>query len=264
MPAIDLPVVRARAAAIAALLPDVPATLAAIHALLDDYADLTHRPSRVVAASSPPDTRRTPPPVARTLLMALRPPVCASPPAGFELARGLWAAGTREELHLAAEVLEALAPLRPEETLRLIENWLPRLESAEAAEALGEHALGPLVLAEPGLFFQRIRGWVAHPHKWIRRFGLAALAPLARDRNWDDIPGALDVLRGAMTESETEVRRAVGAVLADLVAKSPVELSRFLREQAVRPNNNTHWIIRAAMARLPEADQAEIVKVMRA
>lgn len=264
MPAIDLPAVRLRAADIAALLPDIPAALAAIHTMLDDYADLTHRPSRMVAASGPQNALRTPMPILRALVTALREPAKASLPMGLELAQGLWAAGSREERRLAAELLGVLAPAAPTDAVTLIETWLPAIDSAETAAALGERAFAPLALAEPGKYLQSVRGWVAHPHKWVRRFGLAALGPLVRDKKWDDVPGALDALRGAMTEGETEVRKAVAAVLADLIAKSPLELARFLREQAVRPNNNTHWIIRTAMVKLPAEQQAEIVKVMRA
>lgn len=261
MPAIDLPVVRARAAAIAALFPQVPAVLSAAHAMLGDYADLTHRPSRTVAAAD--HALRTPPPVVRALASALRRPVQDVPLVGLELVKGLWAAGSREERRLAAELLAGLTPELPAEAYALMETWLPELDCAETADAAAELALGPLLLAEPSRRLPAIRGWVMHSRKWTRRFGLTALGVLAKDKQWDDVPAALELLRAVMTEADVEVRPAVAAVLTDLTPKSPLEVERFLREQALRPNNNTQWIIRSAMLRLPAAAQADLVKVMR-
>ena len=262
MTAIDLPLVRTRAAEIAALFPDVRAVLAAAHSMLGDYADLTHRPTRTVEAVTQ-TAPRTPMPVVRAIISALRQPVQDVPLAGLDLVKGLWAAGSREERRLAAELLGRLVPEIPAEAYALIETWLPQMDDAETADAVAEHAFAPLLLAEPGRHLQTIRRWMNYPHSSTRRCGLAALGVLARDKKWDDVPGALDILRAAMTEADMEVRRAAAAALGDLIPKSPMEVRRFLHEQALRPNNNTHWIIRTAMAKLPAEEQEELVKVMR-
>jgi hypothetical protein len=59
------------------------------------------------------------------------------------------------------------------------------------------------------------------------------------------------------------VRRAAADVLEKLGPKSPAEVSRFLREQAVRANANAQWIIRNALLGVPESEQAAVIKLLR-
>ena len=260
---IDLPALRARAAAIAAHFSDPPALLAAVHSLLEDYADRSHRASQKLTDSAPPNALKTPMPVVRAVVTALRKPVKAEPQAALVVVKGLWAAGSREERRLAAELLGLAAPLVPGEALALVEQWLPEIESGETAAALAEYGFAPLLLADPVTHLRNIQRWVEQPQKWARCFGLAALRVLAKHKTWDNVPGALDVIASVMGEPEPEIRKAAAAALGDLIPKSTVEVSRFLREQAARSNHNTHWIIRAAMLKLPPEDQADIIKVMR-
>lgn len=264
MSPIDLPNVRARAAAIAAQFSDPPAALKGARALLEDYADPSHRASQVLTDSAPTNTFKTPMPVVRAVITALRKPLLAEPLSALPVLQGLWAAGSREERRIAAELLGMAAPRVPAEALALLEGWLPEIEGSETADALAEHALGPLMVADPATHLRNAQRWVLSPHKWTRRFALAALRPLAKDRQWDGVPEALSVVRPAMDDAEAEVRKAAAAVLSDLLPKGPVEVQRFLREQAARVNHNTHWIVRTVLPRLSPQEQAEIVKVMRA
>jgi len=264
MPAIDLPKVRARAAAIAEQFSDRPALLTSVHSMLEDYADPARHLNRKPADGAPPNVFGTPMPVVRTIITALRKSVQASPPEALEVLNGLWAAGSREERRIAAELAGVLARAAPAEVQALIERWLLEVESAETADALAEHAFSPLMLADPTTQLQNAYRWVTHPQKWVRRFGLAALGPLTKDRKWDDVQRALEVIRNAMAEADPEVRKAVAVAVRDLIPKGPAEVNRFLREQALRPNNNTHWIIRTAMVKLSPEEQAEIVNLMRA
>ncbi len=264
MPPIDPAVLKARAAALAAQF-DTPAAVAAgVRALLDDYADRTHRPSPKVAASHVENAYKTPPPVVRTVVAALRGPAQAQPAAALSVLEGLWAGRSREERLIAAELLGHVAPALPAaEVMGVLEVWVTQLESSATAEAVATHGLGPLVVASPGVYLEHARRWVASPRRWSRRFALAVLLPLIADRQWDNVPGALAVVRPVMADPDAEVRRAAADVLARLARKSPAEIRQFLREHAARHNNFTHWIVRNAMKGLSPADQSEIVKVLR-
>jgi hypothetical protein len=262
MPPVDLPVVRARAAAIAEKFSDPPEALAAIHSLLEDYADRAHRTSRRLAARKPENLLKTPMPVVRAIVAALRQPAREAPQAALALIKGLWIAPSREERRIAAELLGIVAPLIPAEAITLIEQWQPSLAGGEMTDMLA-NVLAPLMQADPAAALQNIQQWVTHPRKWTRRFGLAALMVLAKDRHWDDVPAALDALRQVMRDPEPEVRHIAAEVLRQLISKSPVEVSLFLREQAVYSDHHTHWIVRTAMTKLPPEDQSEIIRVMR-
>jgi hypothetical protein len=139
-----------------------------------------------------------------------------------------------------------------------------QIESGETADALAEQGLGGLARADPQAHLAYAQRWVGHPNRWARRFAIALLWPLVKDKHWDNVPGALRVLTPAMTEPDGEVRRAVAAVLAHLGPKSSTEITRFLLEQAARSNPHGHWIIRNAMGTLGPEDQTAIVRALRA
>jgi hypothetical protein len=262
MPPIDLSRLRARTAALAERFADPAATAAAVRQMLDDYADRSHRPSPRVASHSLGYSFKVAPPVLRAIIMALRGPAQANPTAAMDIANRLWKFGSREERRLAAELLGQVALQQAAEAEALIEAWAPHIESGETADSLAEFGLGPLMRADPARYLAEARRWVTFPHKWVRRFGLAALLPLVRDRQWDNVPGALTVVRLSMADADADVRRAAVAVLEGLAAKSPAEIGLFLREQAVRTNINTGAIVRAAMAALDPEEQTAIYKVL--
>jgi hypothetical protein len=263
MPPIDPAVLRARTAALAGQMGDPAAAAAGVRRLLEYYADLTHRPSPKVVTSAATNEYKVPAPVLRAIVNALRGPAQADPAAGLGLAAALWAGGSREARRIAAELLGQAAPGAPAEALALIETWAPQVEGAETADALAELGLGALMRAEPGRYLEHARRWAAHPGRWVRRLGLSALMPLVKDRQWDNVPGALAVVRQVMTDGDAEVRKAAAAVLTGLGPKSPAEVRLFLREQALRSNNNANWIIRNALGGLDEPTQAEIIRLMR-
>ena len=264
MPPIDLPRLRARTAALTERFEDSAATALAVRRLLDDYADRSHRPSPRVASRSLGYSFKVSPPVLRAIAMALRRPAQANPAAAMDTADRLWQGGSREERRIAAQLLGEVALQQPEQALALIEAWGMRIESAETADALAEHGLGPLMLADPNRYLAQARRWVAFPHKWMRRFALSALMPLVKDRQWDNVPGALTVVRLAMADTDGDVRRAAVMVLEGLAPKSPKEIGQFLREQAGRTNSHTGAIVRAAMLALDAEEQAAIQRVLRA
>ena len=137
----------------------------------------------------------------------------------------------------------------------------------ELADRMGAAAKAragnPLGVHYAGFASANAQRWIGHPNRWARRFAVALLWPLVKDKHWDNVPAALRVLGPAMKETDAEVRRAVSGVLAHLAPKSPAEISRFLLEQARYSNANTQWIIRNAMTPLGPEEQAAIVRAMR-
>jgi len=261
---IDPVVLRSRVTEVAAKLVNPAACAAAVRRLLQDYTDRTHRLSPRLAESRPATELRIPVPVTRALLKALRGPALASPDNALALAKVLWAGGTRRERLVATEVLGLVAPRLPDEALAVVEAWAPELDSAETVDAVVAHALSPLLPGQPTQFLQRARSWSRQPQKWMRRLGVAVLSALARDRKWDDVLAALDLLRPLMGESDPSVRAAMITALNALARRNALEVVHFLHEHVHRSDHNTHMILRGVLRALPEADQARLVQAMRA
>ena len=261
---LDPTLLRARAAEAAAKLVNPEECAATVHRLLHDYADRTRRVSPKLAETAPPNELKTPAPVLRSVIGALRKPGQAAPAYTLGVAKFLWAYGSVEEQQVAAELLGLVAAKAPDEALALIDSWLPELESGGSADALARHAFRPLLSADPFTHLANARRWVQQPNRWIRRFGIATVSALAQDRRWDDVPGALEVLRHVMGEADPLVRQSVIAALIDLVPRSPADVITFLNEHAARRNHNTHFILRAVLKHLPAEAQTELVRLMRA
>src|SRR5689334_23973764 len=105
MPPIDPAVLRARAAALPGQFSEAEAVATRVRRLLDEYADLTHRPSRQVVTSEVANAYKAPAPVVRAIVNALRAPAKADPPAALRAVAAIWAGGSREERRIAAELL---------------------------------------------------------------------------------------------------------------------------------------------------------------
>ena len=243
---------------------DDPATLALkVRGLLDDYAQRTHRPSPRLAGNAPASSLKIPAPVMRAISQTLREGTRTSPSVLLNVARAIWAGGSREERRIAAELLGQAALVTPEKTLLVIEACLPEIESADTADALAEYGLSPLVKMNPATYLAQAQGWAKSNHKWTRRFALAILHPLLKDKKWDSVPSALEVVSPVMTDPESDVRSAAVTALCGLAPKSPVEVGRFLRQQANNPHHNVQNIIRLTLAKLAPEVRAEVERVMR-
>lgn len=241
-----------------------PATLALkVRGLLDEYAQRAHRPSPRLAGNLPAGTFKTPAPVLHTISRALREATRTSPATLLNVARAVWAGGSREERHIAAELLGQAARVTPEKALLVIEACLPEIESAATADALAEHGLSPLVKLNPAVYVSYAKGWAQSQHKWTRRFALAVLHPLLKDKKWDSVPGALEVVGQVMTDPESDVRSAAVTALCGLAPKSPVEVGRFLRQQANNPHHTVQNIIRLTLAKLSPEVRTEVERVRR-
>ena len=86
---------------------------------------------------------------------------------------------------------------------------------------------------------------------------------MLKDKKWDSVPSALEVVSPVMTDPESDVRSAAVTALCGLAPKSPVEVGRFLRQQANNPHHNVQNIIRLTLAKLAPEVRAEVERVMR-
>lgn len=260
---IDVSALRARAAAIAAKLVDPGTCAAEIRKLFRDLADHSRRVNQRAVGGRLDEVLRTPVPVIHEMAVALRVPVQRDPQSAAALARALWAAGSREERKLAADVLGFLAVGAPEEALAELEVLLPKSEGAPIVDALVLGAFKPLLLREPGQALAVARRWALQRNKWLRRAAALSVYALAQEARWDDLPGMFEVLRVLASESDPSVRPAVVDALRTLTAARSLDARPFLHEQALRNDHNSRFLVRSVMKLLPEDWQNDLVRDLR-
>ncbi len=260
---IDVPALRARAAAIAGQLADPVVCAAQIRKLFRDLADHSRRINQRPVGGRLDEQLRTPTPVIHEMAVALRVPVQKDPASAGLLARALWEAGSREERRLAADVLGFLALGSPTDALAQLEVLLPKSEGAPIVDALVLGAFKPLLLREPGQALAVARKWALQRNKWLRRAAALAVYTLAQETRWDDLPGMFEVLRVLATESDPSVRPAVVDALRTLTNARPLDARPFLHEQAIRSDHNSRFLVRSVMKLLPEDWQNDLVRDLR-
>jgi len=263
MPAVDLPRVRRQAIDLAGCLSQPLVFRSALRQILEETSNRAYRAGPRIIADAPPRGYHTPKPVLRELASALLEPASYSPHAALETAGLLWPARIFEEQFVAAQLLGLAAPGLPEEALKCIEAWLPDLDSDHLADGLAGGGFCPLVRLNPVRYLGVARGWTASPHKWTRRLAVATLLPLARDRNFENVPAILDVLKEVMADPVPAVRKAAVQVLLALGPRSPAEVSRFLREKLRYRNRHTAWIIERVLPALDEEARASLTALLR-
>jgi hypothetical protein len=263
MPAIDINRVRAEAAAIAQLYGDPDNFLASVREFFQSHSAPIYRQSSVVIVNAPLKTYGTPAPVLRTLVNALRKYAVRYSEHTLMMAERLWAEPVREQRTLAVELLGLTVAARPEETAATMGRWLTALDDLELIDLLATQVGGPWLMGDLWGRLEQVRRWVNSPHKHQRRFGVMALSPLAKARNFGDVSSVLEVMTGVMRESDLEVRKSVAHVLRDLSIHGPGEVARFLSGWADTVDKNTNWIVRHSLEKLDEDSRVHITNIAR-
>ena len=263
MPAIDVAQVRFEAAELAPQYADPEAFAAATREFFETHSAPILRQSSIVSISAPLKAYGTPLPILRLLLGALRKPATADLQRTILAVKHLWADPIREQRHLAVELLGVVTAAAPDQAAALMRLWLINLDDLELIDLLADRVAAPWLLANLRERLAEARQWVNSPHKYQRRFGVAALGALAKERNFEDVASALAALNTVMRESDLEVRKSVAHVLRDLSAHGPGEVARFLIEWADTIDKNTHWIVRHAVDKLDADARDRVLAILR-
>ncbi len=263
MPAIDVALVRSEAAELAPLYADPQTFAAATREFFETHSAPVLRHSSIVSISTPLNAYGTPLAIMRLLLGALRKPAAVDLGRTILAVKHLWADPIREQRHLAVELLGVVAAAAPDQAVALMRLWLINLDDLELIDLLADRAAAPWLLANLREHLAEARQWVNSPHKYQRRFGVAALGALAKERHFEDVTSALSVLTTVMRENDSEVRKSVAHVLRDLSAHGPGEVARFLIEWADTIDKNTHWIVRHAADKLDADARDQVLALLR-
>ncbi|HUN23321.1 MAG TPA: DNA alkylation repair protein [Anaerolineales bacterium] len=263
MPPIDPTRIRNQANQLVGLIGNPEQFVRSAHLILEAYTDYAFRQSEIVAQRAPFKGHNTPKPVLRQILNTLRLPIQQHPHLGFALACRLWQVNSHEERWLAGELLALCVPASPFVVQEQIENWLPSLENATMADALGLSAGTALLRVNPREFLGVTRTWLQSRSRWVRRFALASLMGLIQQRLFNDPSAIFDLIRSQMSENDAEIRAALAALLREMAANTPNEVARFLREWAIGMDRYAHLVVRQVLDAFDTATRTELLTLMR-
>ena len=180
------------------------------------------------------------------------------PTEAFALVERLWHNGSRDERVIAAKILERLGKREPERTLELATSFVDDIRNWEECDQLACFGLRYVVQRHPEAVLPHCENWVRSEGKWTRRFGVAVLTSLPKDKAYQPSEREFAILDAVMADEAREVQDAVDWALREIGKRYPAPLADYLRRHAPGAGKPTRRIIKRAMKVLPAEEQEAI------
>jgi len=148
------------------------------------------------------------------------------------LADTLWSRAIREEMVLAAMLVERRPAARDAFGLRRLDRWGALLDNWETTDNLGGRVLGPWVATDPEARLSTLERLSGRRHPWLRRLALVGCVYLGRRPDaaawWPRVTGIVLTLAG---DREAAIPKAISWVLRAHAGRCPAEVAAFLDAQ---------------------------------
>jgi len=177
------------------------------------------------------------------------------PEAAFALLERLWRNGSREERIIAAKMLERLGKREPEKTLELAASFVGDIRNWEECDQLACFGLRNVVQRHSDMVLPRCQEWVRSEDKWVRRFGVAVLTSLPRDKAYRPSEREFAILDAVMADEAREVQDAVAWALREIGKRHPAAVADYLRRHVRSANRHTRRIVKQVMKALSDEEQ---------
>jgi 3-methyladenine DNA glycosylase AlkD len=147
------------------------------------------------------------------------------------LADTLWSRAIREEMVLAAMLVERKPAARDAFGLRRLDRWGALLDNWETTDNLGGRVLGPWAAADPEIRLATLERLAGRRHPWLRRLALVGCVYLGRRPDaavwWPRVTGVVLTLAA---DREAAIPKAISWVLRAHTGSCPGEVAAFLEE----------------------------------
>ena len=177
------------------------------------------------------------------------------PAQAFTLVERLWRNGSRDERVIAAKMLERLGKRQWAETLELAASFVGDIRNWEECDQLACFSLRNVVQRHPEAVLPRCQTWVRSEDKWARRFGVAVLTSLPKDKAYRPSEREFAILDAVMADEAREVQDAVAWALREIGKRHPTAVADYLRRHVRSANRHTRRIVKQAMKALPDEEQ---------
>ena len=177
------------------------------------------------------------------------------PEKAFEFIKRLWKSGIRDGRVIAAKILERLGKREAEKTLEIASALMAGIRNWEECDQLACFGLRHVVQRRPGLVFPWCARWVKSEEKWTRRFGIAVLTSLPKEKGYRPSDREFAVLDWVMADPAREVQDAASWALREIGKRHPEPVVGYLKRYAKSANRFTRRIVKQAMKVLPQADR---------
>ena len=187
-----------------------------------------------------------------------------SPDDAFDILYSLWERESREERLITSHVLHKLVDVSPRRVEAFVWKEMGGIGNWEVCDALATKALGPLMVWKTNEMLKKIKKLIKDKDRWVRRLGILSLLSLAHQgAGFKRVEPVLKMLDPVMEDPEGDVKKAAAWVIRDFTPKSRQAVIRHLTRWVKGASMDTEWIIRNASTKLPKAERAKLLNIIR-
>jgi hypothetical protein len=175
--------------------------------------------------------------------------------AALAIADALWAQRSIETRQLAARLLGTI-PAKPDEFTKRLEAWASENREELLARELETRAALHLAQAYPEEILNFVSRLLGSGEQRLQVLGLGLLQTLLGEDQFSNLPALFGLLGEVSQDPSRKLRSYLADLLGLLAERSPKETTYFLQQQlAAKPGEETLWVARQVMRRLPEDGQ---------
>lgn len=265
MPAVELSRLRVQINGLIAHFDDPVGMRAALHNLLDQYANRAYRPGQTIKAQTLLPSYRVTPLVLRQLALELGKTCKEQPELALNIVEELWHDTYLEPRMLATSLLGAIPASHSEAVIQKIETWAKPDENSRMMDALFQNGSAELRRTAPRLLLATIEEWIGSYRPEQQILGLRALVPLIQDTEFENLPPVYRMLGPLVQNITAPVQTDLQIAIEELAKRSPVETAYFLRQSlSIAVGQGTARLVRRCMPLFDPAQQASLRSALQA
>jgi 3-methyladenine DNA glycosylase AlkD len=175
----------------------------------------------------------------------------------FERLMELWKRGKRDERLIVLSALGKMSERYYENVKQFVSEILKDISDWEICDQLALRVVANLAVQKQKEMFSLMNEWIKSENKWIRRLAAATIPPYIRIKKTES-KICLELLNGAMTEEDKDVKKAIGWALREITKKDQESVFEFLKKWVRVEDKNTKWIIKDGMKKLSNEMREEL------
>lgn len=227
-------------------------------ALLEFYADPTHRTGQSAEPVTLLKSYQVPPPLIRQIVLGVSDLITSRPTYSLQICDRLWADSAYEPRLLAIHFLGLIPGLESEIAART-GQWLQGANDAKLVEAMFDVGVAGLAARRPEAFQELVESWLAQEQVFYQAIGLRALETLIHVPDFENFPPCFRMITPLMRRALPELRPELSDVLTALGERSPAETAYFFLDLMEAPiSNETGLLIRLGLESLPPEQKQRV------
>lgn len=265
MPAVELSRLRVQINGLIAHFHDPVGMRAALHNLLDKYANRAYRPGQTIKAQTLLPSYRVTPLVMRQLEIELGKTCKDQPDQALNVVEELWHDTYLEPRVLATQLLGAIPASHSHAVIQKIAGWAKPDENSRMLDALFQNGTVELRRSASLPLLSAVEQWIGSYRPEQQILGLRALVPLIQDPAFENLPPVYRMLGPLVQNISAPLQTDLQIAVEALARRSPVETVYFLRQSlSIAVGQGTARLIRRCIPLFDPAQQASLRSALQA